>query len=115
MKAGPAIAACLLLATAASAQVWRSDQGDGSYRNPVLYADYPDPDIIRVGRDYYFASTTFANTPGITILHSRDLVNWTITSHLVARLEGRPQYDLVGGNAYRKGLYGSSLRYHAGT
>ena len=115
MKAGSAIAASLLFATAASAQVWRSDQGDGSYRNPVLYADYPDPDIIRVGRDYYFASTTFANTPGITILHSRDLVNWTITSHLVARLEGRPQYDLVGGNAYRKGLYASSLRYHAGT
>jgi beta-xylosidase len=51
MKAGSAITAGLLLATAASAQVWRSDQGDGSYRNPVLYADYPDPDIIRVGRD----------------------------------------------------------------
>ena len=57
--------------------MWRSDQGDGSFRNPVLFADYPDPDIIRVGSDYYFATTTFANMPGITILHSRDLVNWT--------------------------------------
>jgi beta-xylosidase len=104
-----------LMATAASAQVWRTDQGDGTFRNPVLFADYPDPDIIRVGSDYYFATTTFANTPGITILHSRDLVNWTLVSHLVDRLEGKPEYDLKGGNAYRHGLYASSLRYHAGT
>ena len=111
-----ALAALLALtAGAGPAQVWRSDQGDGSFRNPVLYADYPDPDVIRVGRDYYLASTTFANVPGITILHSRDLINWTIASHLVDRLEGLPQYDLKGGNAYRKGLYASSLRYHDGT
>ncbi len=108
-------AALMLSAAAASAQVWRSDQGDGTFRNPVLFADYPDPDIIRVGSDYYFATTTFANTPGITILHSRDLVNWTLASHLVDRLEGKPEYDLQGGNAYRHGLYASSLRYHAGT
>jgi len=68
------VAAALLPATV-SAQVWRSDQGDGTYRNPPLNADYPDPDIIRVGKDFYFASTTFANVPGLTILHSRDLVN----------------------------------------
>jgi beta-xylosidase len=108
-------AAAIAVAGAAPAQLWRSDQGDGTFRNPVLYADYPDPDIIRVGRDYYFATTTFANVPGITILHSRDLVNWTLASHLVERLDGRPQYDLRGGTAYRKGLYASSLRYHAGT
>ena len=113
-KAGMALVAALLLTSGSAAQVWRSDQGDGSFRNPVLFADYPDPDIIRVGRDYYFATTTFANVPGITILHSRDLVNWTIASHLVDRLDGRPQYDLEGGNAYRKGLYASSLRHHAG-
>ncbi|OYX95348.1 MAG: hypothetical protein B7Y78_05245, partial [Caulobacter sp. 35-67-4] len=72
--AGLALAA----ATAAQGQVWRSDLGDGTYRNPPLNADYPDPDIIRVGEDFYFASTTFVNTPGLTILHSRDLVNWDI-------------------------------------
>ena len=60
----------LLLAIAAPAQVWRSDQGDGTYRNPVLFADYPDPDIIRVGEDFYFVSTTFTNSPGVTILLS---------------------------------------------
>lgn len=115
MRGGALIAALALLAIPASAQVWRSDQGNGTFRNPVLFADYPDPDIIRVGRDYYFATTTFANVPGITILHSRDLVNWTLASHLVDRLEGKPEYDLKGGNAYRHGLYASSLRYHAGT
>lgn len=102
------------IAAPASAQVWRSDQGDGSFRNPVLYADYPDPDIIRVGSDYYFATTTFVNVPGITILHSKDLVNWTLYSHVTDRLDGREQYDLVNGDGYRKGLYATSLRRHAG-
>ena len=111
-----AVAALLLLTAAtSSAQVWRSDQGDGTFRNPVLFADYPDPDIIRVGRDYYFATTTFANTPGITILHSRDLINWTLVSHVADSLGDKPEYDLKNGNAYRHGLYASSLRYHAGT
>lgn len=100
------------LATVAPAQVWRSDQGDGTYRNPVLFADYPDPDIIRVGEDFYFASTTFANSPGVTILHSRDLVNWRIVSHVVDRLDGDPRYDLRNGGDYRHGFYAASLRRH---
>ena len=97
-----------------AAQVWRSDQGDGTYRNPVLYADYPDPDIIRVGEDFYFVSTTFANAPGVTILHSKDLVNWRIAGHVVDRLDGDPRYDLTQGDAYRRGFYAASLRYHNG-
>lgn len=71
------LAAVALVATAApraTAQVWCSDQDDGAYRNPVLYADYPDPDIIRVGEDFYFVSTTFVNAPAILIPHSRDLI-----------------------------------------
>lgn len=99
----------------ASAQVWRSDQGDGSFRNPVLYADYPDPDMIRVGTDYYLATTTFVNVPGITILRSKDLVNWALYAHVADRLDGDPRYDLVGGDGYRHGLYANSLRYHRGT
>jgi len=114
--AGAWCAGIVLLATAggASAQVWRSDQGDGTFRNPVLYADYPDPDIIRVGSDYYFVTTTFANAPGLTILHSKDLVNWQLYSHVVPRLDGLPQYDLKDGDAYRKGLFAASLRHHHG-
>lgn len=114
---GAAILALALLgSSAASAQVWRSDQGDGSYRNPVLFADYPDPDIIRVGSDYYFVTTTFANAPGLTLLKSKDLVNWRIFSHVVPRLDDRPEYRLDGGkDAYRRGLFAASLRYHDGT
>lgn len=104
----------LLLAIAAPAQVWRSDQGDGTYRNPVLFADYPDPDIIRVGEDFYFVSTTFTNSPGVTILHSRDMVNWRIVSHVVDRLDGDPRYDLKQGGDYRHGFYAASLRRHKG-
>jgi beta-xylosidase len=83
--------------------------------NPLLYADYPDPDIIRVGEDFYFATTTFANSPGLTILHSQDLVNWRIVSHVIPRLEGREQYDLKDGTAYRMGVFAPSLRHHNGT
>ncbi|PZU56568.1 MAG: glycosyl hydrolase [Sphingobium sp.] len=105
----------LLLASAGlSAQAWKSDQGDGTYRNPPLNADYPDPDIIRVGGDFYFATTTFANVPGLTILKSRDLINWRIATHVVPKLTGSDRYDLADGGAYRKGIYAPSLRYHQG-
>ena len=102
------------IAAALPGQVWRADQGDGTYRNPVLFADYPDPDIIRVGDDFYFVSTTFANAPGVTILHSKDLVNWRIVSHVVDRLDGDPRYDLKDGGDYRHGFYAASLRRHKG-
>ncbi|USQ98047.1 glycoside hydrolase family 43 protein [Caulobacter sp. RL271] len=101
-------------ASGAVAQVWRSDSGRGTYSNPPLNADYPDPDIIRVGEDFYFASTTFLNTPGLVILHSKDLVNWDIASHVMPRLTGNPKYDLVDGGDYRHGVYAPSLRYHEG-
>ncbi|WP_375194218.1 glycoside hydrolase 43 family protein [Sphingobium sp.] len=113
LRTGLAMAA-LALASTLSSQVWRSDQGDGTYRNPVLFADYPDPDIIRVGQDFYFVSTTFTNAPGITILHSKDLVNWQIASHVADRLDGDPRYDLKDGGDYRHGFYAASLRRHQG-
>ena len=59
-------------------QVWVSDLGNGKYKNPVLYADYSDPDACRVGDDYYMTSSSFNCLPGLQILHSKDLVNWTI-------------------------------------
>ncbi len=107
-------ASALAAITPAAAQTWQSDSGDGHYANPPLYADYPDPDIIRVGEDFYFITTTFANVPGLTILQSNDLVNWRFASHVVDKLEGRPQYDLKEGGAYRRGLFAASLRHHAG-
>lgn len=109
-------AVCALAAlTPAGAQVWKSDQGNGTYANPPVYADYPDPDIIRVGEDFYFISTTFVNSPGMTILHSKDLVNWTIAAHVLDRLDGSPKYDLKDGGDYRHGFFAASLRHHEGT
>lgn len=109
-----ALLAAVATSGVAGGQVWRADQGDGTYRNPVLFADYPDPDIIRVGRDFYFASTTFANVPGITILHSRDLVSWRIAGHVLDRLEGDPRFDLKDGGVYRRGFFATSLRHRGG-
>lgn len=78
------VTVCLLTAAAAFAQknyvsqVWVADQGNGTYKNPILYADYSDPDACRVGDDYYMTSSSFGSLPALQILHSKDLVNWTI-------------------------------------
>lgn len=99
-----------------SAVAWQSDNGDGTYTNPPLYADFPDPDIIRVGDDFYFATTTFANVPALTILHSKDLVNWEYLSHVMPRLPDRKEYNLEeGAKAYRGGVFAPSLRFYKGT
>ena len=58
-------------------KVWVADQGDGTYINPILHADYSDPDVVRVGEDFYMTASSFNATPGLPILHSKDLVNWT--------------------------------------
>ena len=65
---------------------WFADQGDGTYRNPVLIGDYSDPDVIRVGDDFYLTASSFTDVPGLPILHSRDLVNWTIIGHALAKI-----------------------------
>ena len=86
------------------------------YVNPPIYADYPDPDIIRVGKDFYFSTTTFIDVPGLTILHSLDLVHWEIVTHLISQLPGSPNYNITNGvQNYRAGVFASSLRYYNGT
>src|SRR5579863_7422826 len=65
---------------------WRPDRGDGTFRNPIICADYSDPDVIRVGADFYMTASSFNATPGLPILHSRDLVNWTLIAHAVKNL-----------------------------
>ncbi|RYY18746.1 MAG: glycosyl hydrolase 43 family protein, partial [Cytophagaceae bacterium] len=87
------------------------DLGNGQYKNPVLYADYSDPDVVRVGADYYLTSSSFNMAPGLPILHSRDLVNWTIIGHALPVQPPRARYDQVQpGN----GVWAPALRYHAG-
>jgi beta-xylosidase len=91
------------------------DQGDGTYRNPVLPTDYSDIDCIRVGPDYYAISSTFQFSPGLVILHSRDLVNWEIAGHAVADLtQISPELNWDRMNRYSKGIWAGSIRYHDG-
>ena len=87
------------------------DQGDGTYRNPILFADYSDPDVIRVGDDFYLVASDF-HFVGIQVLHSRDLVNWRIVGQVFDRLRMDPKYDAMAG--YAEGTWAPSLRYHEG-
>src|SRR4029077_16972974 len=88
---------------------WIPDQGDGTYKNPVLFADYSDPDVIRVGKDFYLTASSFSCVPGLPILQSRDLVNWKIVNYAIQKLPERfdpPQAS--------NGIWAPSIRYHDG-
>ena len=94
---------------------WRlwGEQPDGTYRNPVIPADYSDIDCIRVGDDYYAISSTFQFSPGVIVLHSKDLVNWEICGHAVADLtQISPELNWDAMNRYGKGIWAGSIRYH---
>lgn len=110
---------CLLATLPATAQqgnyvskVWVSDQGDGTYRNPVLYADYSDPDVCRVGDDFYLTASSFNCLPGLPILHSKDLVNWSLIGAAIhnkltpATTPERPEH----GNR----VWAPAIRHHNG-
>jgi len=106
-------AAVVLAAPALPAEApleW-GDQGDGTYRNPVLAADYSDPEIVRVGDDFYLVASEF-HFVGIQVLHSRDLVNWRIIGQVFDRLTMDPKYDEMRG--YAEGTWAPSLRFHDG-
>lgn len=85
-----------------------------TFTNPVIYADVPDPSVVRVGNDYYMVSTTMHLMPGGPIMKSKDLVNWEIVSYLFDEIKDSPLYDLEGGNVYGQGQWASSIRYHNG-
>ncbi len=89
---------------------WTPDRGDGTYRNPVLCADYSDPDVIRVGGDFWLTASSFTDTPGLPILHSRDLVNWTIVNHALKTVPG-DQYKVP---LHGCGVWAPAIRYHGG-
>src|SRR3954453_23409885 len=89
---------------------WVPDQRDGTYRNPILCADYSDPDVVRVGDDFYLTASSFNCTPGLPILHSRDLVNWSLIAHAIDRVPG-DQYDQPQPGC---GVWAPAIRHHAG-
>lgn len=86
----------------------------GTFTNPVIYADVPDMDAIRVGNDYWMVSTTNHYSPGAPIMHSTDLVHWQTVNYLFDGLHESPKNDLEGGNVYSRGQWAASLRYHKG-
>ena len=90
-------------------KVWVSDNGDGTYKNPVLHADYSDPDAVRVGSDYYMTSSSFEDIPGLPILHSKDLVNWTLIGHALKR---QPPFEHFSLPRHGEGVWAPSIRYH---
>ncbi|MBO4718443.1 MAG: family 43 glycosylhydrolase [Prevotella sp.] len=92
-----------------------SDLGNGKYKNPVIFADFPDPDVIRVGDTYYMVSTTMVNFPGATIVKSKDLVNWEYCAQPLKQLSTQDKYSLLNGkNAYAGGMWACSMKYHNG-
>jgi beta-xylosidase len=92
-------------------QVWVADNKDGTYKNPILHSDYSDPDVIRVGEDYYLTASSFDGVPGLQILHSKDLVNWTI---LTAALKRQPPFEHFSRPRHGEGVWAPAIRFHNG-
>jgi beta-xylosidase len=110
-----AILATAILSASAQAQrpyvskAWVADNGNGSFKNPVLHADYSDPDAIRVGDDFYLVASSFEDIPGLPILHSKDLVNWSILTHALKR---QPPFEHFSKTQHGNGVWAPSIRYY---
>lgn len=90
--------------------VWIPDLGDGQYKNPIIHADYSDPDVVRVGEDYFMVASSFNMSPCLPILHSKDLVNWEIINHVSKKLP----YEKYNLPRHGEGVWAPSIRYHDG-
>lgn len=90
-------------------KVWVADNGNGTYKNPVINADYSDPDAIRVGDDYYMISSSFTHIPGLPILHSKDLVNWSLIGHALKKNIPEDHFSKV---QHGGGVWAPSIRFH---
>jgi xylan 1,4-beta-xylosidase len=93
---------------------WTADNGNGTYSNPLFYEEFEDPDVIRVGDEYFLAGTTMHMMPSVQLMRSKDLVNWELAGYCGDRLDLGPTYRLEGGNIYGKGIWAPCLRYHNG-
>ena len=92
-------------------KVWVADLGNGMYQNPVIHADYSDPDVCAVGGDYYMTASSFQCTPGLPILHSKDLVNWRLVNYALKTLVPEDFYRLP---QHGKGVWAPTIRHHDG-
>ena len=87
---------------------WKSDLGNGKYKNPILYCDYSDPDAIRVGDDYFMVASSFCNSPALPLLHSYDLVNWKVVNYVCKKVPGYRYVNPMHGC----GVWAPAIRYH---
>ncbi|MBN2612032.1 MAG: glycoside hydrolase 43 family protein [Bacteroidales bacterium] len=95
---------------------WMADNGNGTFTNPLFYEEFSDPDLIRVGDDYYMTGTTMHTMPGLPVLHSKDLVNWKLISYAIERLDLGPELRLENGlDFYGQGIWAPCIRYHNDT
>ena len=106
----------ILYVVCTTAVAWaQGDLGNGSYKNPVIFADFPDPDVIRVDDTYYMVSTTMQLLPGATIVKSKDMVNWEYCAQPLTQLSDKEDYALINGkDAYARGMWACSMKYHNG-
>ena len=96
-------------------RTWQADNGNGTFTNPLFYDEFSDPDLIRVGNDFYLTGTTMHAMPGLPVLHSKDLVNWEFLSYAAPKLDFGPEYRLEGGKSvYGQGIWAPSFRYARG-
>lgn len=98
----------------AQMNVWSPDNGNGTFTNPLMWGDWPDPDVIRVGDDFYMVSTSMHYVPGCPIVKSKDLVNWEMAGYAVERYDEDPKYDFKGGDLYLNGSWAATIRHHNG-
>lgn len=92
-------------------KVWVADRGDGTYQNPIIYADYSDPDVVRVGTDYYMVASSFNCIPGLPVLQSKDLVNWKLIGHALSK---QIPADVFSKPQHGNGCWAPSIRFHKG-
>ena len=106
----------LALVSTAVAQSWTADNGNGTFTNPLFYDEFSDPDILRVGDDYYLAGTTMHSVPGLVILHSKDLVNWENISYCFDRFDfDDDAFSLKNHKEiYGQGVWAPAIRYANG-
>ena len=105
-----------LHAAAPARTTWMADNGNGTYTNPLFYDEFSDPDLIRVGDDFYLAGTTMHAMPSLVVLHSKDLVNWKFLSYAAEKLDLGPEFRLEGGrDIYGQGIWAPCIRHHNGT
>lgn len=105
------ISATIIAQSSLPSKVWRADLGNGKYQNPILHADYSDPDVIRVGKDYYMVASSFNCSPGLPILHSYDLVNWSLIGYaLTSQIPADHFSEVQHGN----GVWAPSIKWHNG-